>query len=171
MMASGRSNLIARSGAFTGLPSWLKSPALRCWKTRACNSISAGAAMSDELIGPGDHVKAESTSGAAFASVVRVLGRFQFTRHLAGDRLRRLDLFHQVVVPGALDFEMRRGAELDRLDQIVRHVGVDAGLLEGVERGARRPAADEPGLEIGLRRIGELAGLPHVIAMAADQMR
>src|SRR6266487_3727548 len=143
MMASGRSGLIARSGAFTGLPSWLKSPALRCWKTRACNSISAGAAMSDELFGPGDHVKAESTSGAAnamrsldliassmigsreyaarrkraaFASVVRVLGRFQFTRHLAGDRLRRLDLFHQVVVPGALDFEMRRGAELDRLD-------------------------------------------------------
>src|SRR2546430_11696385 len=66
-------------------------------------------------------------------------------------------LFRSVVVPGALDLEVRGRAELDGLDEVVRHVGVDAGLAERVERRAHRAAADEPGLQPGLRRVGELA--------------
>src|SRR5262245_10836903 len=76
------------------------------------------------------------------------------------DRLGRLHLHHQVVVPVAFDLEMRGGAEFDRLDEVMRHVGVDAGLQELVQRGPRRSAADEPGLEVDLRAVGELAGLP-----------
>src|SRR5882757_7164610 len=138
MMASGRSGVIARSGAFTGLPAWVKSPALRCWNARGCNSISAGAAIPDGASAGGDQVKAENTKDAAKArrtldliassmayapkrcgapnrraastSVVRVLGRRRFQRalHLGRDRLRRLDLLHQVVVPGSLDLEVGR---------------------------------------------------------------
>src|SRR6185437_4256118 len=87
------------------------------------------------------------------------------------NRTGRRDLLHQVLVPLAFHLDVRGGAELDRLDQIVVDVGVDAGLTERVERRARRAAADEPGLEILLRRIVELAGFPDVVAVAADQMR
>src|SRR6516225_10501887 len=69
---------------------------------------------------------------------------------------RRLHLGHQVVVPLALDLEVGGGAEIGGLDQIMRDIGVDAGLQELVHRSSRRTAADEPGLEPGLRRIGEL---------------
>src|SRR3954470_15537567 len=84
---------------------------------------------------------------------------------------RGLHLRHQIVVPLAFDLEVRGGAEVGGLDQIVRNIGVDAGLHELVQRSARRAAADEPGLEPRLRRVGELAGLPDIIALAADQMR
>ena len=52
------------------------------------------------------------------------------------DRFRGLYLFHQVVVPFAVDLEVRSGAEFDRLDKIVREVGVDGGLTESIERRA-----------------------------------
>src|SRR5690606_6149953 len=53
---------------------------------------------------------------------------------------------HQVVVPlVAVDLDVCRRAEQDRLDEVVVEVHVQAGLVEGVERCARRTAADEPG--------------------------
>src|SRR6185503_10105422 len=84
---------------------------------------------------------------------------------------RRLHLGHQIVVPLALDLEVRGGTEVCGLDQIVRDIGVDAGLHELIQRGSRRAATDEPGLESDLGCIAELAGLPDIVAMAADQMR
>src|SRR5437763_12771717 len=59
--------------------------------------------------------------------------RGQRALDLGRDRLRRPDLRHQIVVPFALDLEMRRGAELDGLDKVMRSIGVDAGLAERVE--------------------------------------
>src|SRR5579883_406018 len=84
---------------------------------------------------------------------------------------RRLHLGHQVVVPLALDLEVGGGTEIGGLDQVMRDIGVDARLQELVPRSPCRAATDEPGLEPGLRRVTELAGLPDIIAMAADQMR
>src|SRR4249920_352511 len=76
---------------------------------------------------------------------------------LAGqDRSGRLHLLHEVVVPFAFDLEVGGGAKFDGLDQIVIDVGVDAGLPERVKCSTRRTAADEPGLEILLRRVDEL---------------
>src|SRR5436190_14674067 len=83
---------------------------------------------------------------------------------------RRLHLGHQVVVPLAFHLEMGGGAELDGLDQVMRDIGVDAGLQELVGRSTRGAAADEPGLQPRLRRIGEFSCLPDIVAMAADQV-
>ncbi|CDX56300.1 Copper-containing nitrite reductase (modular protein) [Mesorhizobium plurifarium] len=90
---------------------------------------------------------------------------------LRGNRLGSFDLHHQVVVPGSIDGEVRGGAELDSLDQVVIDVGIDAGLPEGVERRARRTAADEPGLHVLGRGVRELASFPDEVAVAADQVR
>ncbi len=49
-------------------------------------------------------------------------------------------------IPIAGDCENGRRAELERLDQVVVDVGVDAGLLEGVEGRACRAAGYEPSL-------------------------
>src|SRR5215831_14551131 len=84
---------------------------------------------------------------------------------------RRLHLGHQIVVPLAFHLEVGGGAEFDGFDQVMRDIGVDAGLQELVGRSSRRAAADEPGLQPRLRRIGEFSGLPDIVAMAADQMR
>src|SRR6266702_4451773 len=84
---------------------------------------------------------------------------------------RRLHLGHQVVIPLAFDLEVRGGAEVGGLDQVMRDIGVDAGLQKPVHRRSRRAAADEPGLEPGLRRVGEFSGLPDIDDMAADRMR
>src|SRR5215470_2453050 len=48
----------------------------------------------------------------------------------------RLHLMHQVVVPYAFDFEMRRGAKLEGLDHVVIDVGEDARLPKLIERRA-----------------------------------
>src|SRR5215831_14685505 len=74
----------------------------------------------------------------------------------------RFHLGHQIVVPLAFNLEVRGGAELGRLDQIVRDIGVDAGLQELVHRSPCRAASDEPGLEPGLGNVAELAGLPDI---------
>jgi hypothetical protein len=95
----------------------------------------------------------------------------RWRQSVRADRLRRLHLFHQVVVPLALDPEVRGGAKLDSLDEIMRDVGVDAGLTERIERRAGRSTADEPGLQAGFGRIGELAGFPNVVAVTSDEMR
>ena len=65
-------------------------------------------------------------AGPSFSSVGR-LWNFGGSLHLG----------HQVVVPLALDLEVRGGAKLGRLDQVVRDVGVDAGLQELVHRRSR----------------------------------
>src|SRR6516165_2900746 len=82
---------------------------------------------------------------------------------------RRLHLGHEVVVPLASDLEVRGGAEVGGLHQVVRDIGIDARLEELVHRSSCRNATDAPGLEPGLRRVTELAGLPDIVAMAADQ--
>ena len=89
----------------------------------------------------------------------------------AANRAGRADLLHQVVVPVAFDLEMRGSAKLDGLDQVMSDVGVDARLAERVERSTGRAAADEPGLKILFRPVGELARLPDIVAVATDQMR
>src|SRR5262245_60264262 len=86
------------------------------------------------------------------------------------DRLGRLDLPHQLVAPLALDLEMRGRPELDGFDHVVIDVAVDAGLQELVHCRARRAAAHQPGLLVDGWRICELSRLPHIIAMAADDM-
>src|SRR5258708_32320963 len=96
---------------------------------------------------------------------------FGSTELVRRDRARRRYLFHQVLVPLALDLDMGGGAEFDRLDQIVVHIRINAGFAERVERGARRAAADEPGLEILLRRVVVLCRLPNTIAAYAAYVR
>jgi hypothetical protein len=61
---------------------------------------------------------------------------------------------HQIVVPRTLDLELGESAEQHALYQIVIEIGVRAGLEEGIERCARGAAANEPGLKIGVGRIG-----------------
>src|SRR5262249_61712466 len=90
---------------------------------------------------------------------------------LDGNRFGRPDLRHQVVAPGTLDSEMGGGSELEGLNHVVIHVGVHAGLEKGVERRTRGAAADEPGLEVDRGRIGELAGLPDIVAVSAEKVR
>src|SRR5215813_2725933 len=114
-------------------------------------------------------------SMAVHSKLRRAPARSALSGHwpLAGRNLRRRPhLGHQVVVPlAAVHLEVRGGAELDGLDQVMRDVGVDAGLQELVNRSSRRAAADEPGLQPRLRCVGELAALPDIVAMAAEQMR
>src|SRR6476659_6930701 len=61
-------------------------------------------------------------------------------RSIGRDGSRSADLLHQVVVPLAFHLEVRGCSELHGFNQIMRHIGVDAGLLECVERSAGRPA-------------------------------
>jgi hypothetical protein len=63
---------------------------------------------------------------------------------------------------------MGSGAQIDGFDQVVVHVGVDAGLQEGVERRSCGTAGNVPGFEIDLGRVAELAGGPDTVAMPAD---
>ena len=67
--------------------------------------------------------------------------RHRLTELVSGaDRLRGAHLLHQVVVPFAVDLEVGGAPEFDGLDQIVRDVGVDAGLPEGIESSSSRTA-------------------------------
>jgi hypothetical protein len=86
-------------------------------------------------------------------------------------RLWRTHLFHQIVVPLAFDLEMRQCAKFHRFDQHVIEVDVNARLTEGVESCSRASTTDEPGLKALFRRVMEFARLPHIIAMATDEMR
>src|SRR5690606_37924073 len=65
---------------------------------------------------------------------------------------------HQVVVPFTCDLEMGSGAEFKSLDQIMVHIGIDAGLPERIESCSGRAARNEPGFLIDIRRCVELAG-------------
>src|SRR5690606_22758833 len=80
------------------------------------------------------------------------------------------NLLHQVVVPLAFDLHVTGSAQFKGLDEVVVDVGVDAGLLEGVERRTGRTARDEPGFQIAFGPVDELARGPDVVAMAADQV-
>ncbi len=84
---------------------------------------------------------------------------------------RRHHLFHQIVVPVAADQYMRRCPQVHGLDQVVVHIGIDARLQEGIERSPGRAPPDEPGLEVTVGQVVELAGLPDQIAMPANQVR
>ena len=66
---------------------------------------------------------------------------------------------------------MRHRAELHRFDKIVTEIGVNARLTKSIEGGSRASAPNEPRLEVLFWRIMETARLPHIIAMAADEMR
>src|SRR5690606_26617852 len=86
-------------------------------------------------------------------------------------RRRSADLGHEIVIPVALDREVSGSAQFGGFDQVVVHVGVHAGLPEGVERSSGRATSDEPGLKILGGRVGELAFLPHIVPVTADQVR
>ena len=75
---------------------------------------------------------------------------------------------HQIVVPVAGDLEVGGGTLFEGFDQVVVHIGVDARLLEGVVGRAGSTTRDEPGFLVELRRVGEFAGCPDLVAMAAD---
>src|SRR5690606_15123960 len=87
------------------------------------------------------------------------------------DRVRSLDLSHQVMIPLAFHHEVTCGAQLEGLDQVVVHVGVHARLLEGVERRTGRTARDEPRFHVAQGRVMELAMIPDPVAMTTDQVR
>src|SRR6056297_1867142 len=87
-----------------------------------------------------------------------------------GEFGRRQHLFHQVVVPIALDHHMARRAKVHRLDQVVVHIGVDTRLQELIERRPGGTAANEPGFKVAFGRVVELARLPDQVAMPADQV-
>src|SRR5579883_1884429 len=135
------------------------------------SGVSAAAIVAAPLARTANDMIEPRKGCAAAASVRTRTRRVEKTRRRAADRPWRANLLHQVVVPLPPHLDMRGGAELDRFDQIVRDIGVEAWLAERVERRAGRAAADEPGLQILFRRIGELAALPDIIAMAADNMR
>src|SRR5205085_712851 len=69
----------------------------------------------------------------------------------------RHDSCHQVIVPVALDLEVRRSTLLEGFDEVVVHVCVDTRLVERVERCACRAARYEPGFLVEFRRVSELA--------------
>src|SRR6478609_420393 len=195
MIASGRLSVTLDSGADACLPARVKSPLTRYEIAPGCSSTIAGrscksaaGALFSITIGATANGPARPAAQAMAnlilnainiaSSICLLAGR----RRIAGallssvglrsrDFRRRLHLGHQVVVPLAFDLEVGGGAELDGLDQVVRDVGVDTRLLEGVECRARGPAPDEPGLKTGFRAVGELPGFPDVVAVAADQMR
>ena len=87
------------------------------------------------------------------------------------DRLGRFHLFHQVVIPIALDPEMGSGAKLESLNHFMVHVGDDARLEEFGERRACRPTSDEPRLAVDLGRIGKLAGLPDIVGVPSNEVQ
>ncbi len=72
---------------------------------------------------------------------------------------------HQIVVPFTRDLEVGGSAEFKSLDQIVVHIGVDAGLLERVEGCSGGTTRNEPGFLIDVGRRIELAGRPDIIPM------
>src|SRR5690606_32572132 len=49
-------------------------------------------------------------------------------------------------------------------------VGVETGLLEGVEGSGGGASADEPGLVVHVRVVAELAVLPDVVGVATDEV-
>jgi hypothetical protein len=89
----------------------------------------------------------------------------------AGDGYGGFTRIRQIFVPVAFDLEVGRGAEIDRFDQVVREIGMDAGL----PKLCRAPRPPDPPRsarsQVPLRRVDELAGLPHVVAVAADEIR
>src|SRR3984893_4101617 len=87
------------------------------------------------------------------------------------NRLWRTHLFHQIIVPLAFNLEMRHRAELHRFDEIVTEIGVNARLTKSIESGSRASTPNEPRLEVFFWWVVEFAGLPHIIAMATDEMR
>ena len=87
------------------------------------------------------------------------------------DGARGDGLFHQVVVPFAIDFDGHQRAEVDGFDEVVREVGVYAGLLEGVHRSPCRAGGDDPGFQVLRRLVGEVAAFPDVVAVSADEVR
>src|ERR1019366_1365092 len=97
--------------------------------------------------------------------------RFDPGNFIRDNRLWRTHLFHQIVVPLAVDLEMCQRAEFHRFDQHVIEVDVNARLTKSIESGSRASTPNEPRLEILFRRIMETARFPHIISMAADEMR
>src|SRR5690606_33171461 len=77
------------------------------------------------------------------------------------DRARGGGKGHEIVIPGVAVHEHVGGrSQFDALDQVVVDVGVETGLLEGVEGSGGGASADEPGLVVHVRVVAELAVLP-----------
>ncbi len=81
------------------------------------------------------------------------------------------DLLHQIVVPFSLNLKMRQCAKFHRFDQVVIDIGVNARLTKSIEGRSYASAPNEPRLDVLFRRVMETARLPHIIAMAADEVR
>src|SRR6476660_9554559 len=104
-------------------------------------SITSGATAS----GPANPA-AQASARLSLNAISMAVARFEEGRRLQvgarcrsiglrrGNFRRRFHLGHQVIVPLSVDLEVGGTAELDGLDQIVRDIGVDAGLEESVER-------------------------------------
>src|ERR1019366_9426788 len=97
--------------------------------------------------------------------------RFDPGNFIRDNRLWRTHLFHQIVVPLAFDLEMCQRAEFHRFDQHVIEVDVNARLTKSIESGSGASTPYEPRLEVLFRRVMETARFPHIISMAADEMR
>ena len=80
-------------------------------------------------------------------------------------------LLHQIVVPFSLNLKMRQCAKFHRFDQVVIDIGVNARLTKSIEGRSCASTPNEPRLDVLFRRVMETARLPHIIAMAADEVR
>src|SRR5450631_3761429 len=97
--------------------------------------------------------------------------RFDLGRFIWNYGLRRAHLLHQIVVPLAFNLEMRQRAKFHRLNEHVIEININTRLTKSIESRSGASTPNEPGLEALFRRIVEFARLPHIIAMAADEMR
>lgn len=79
-----------------------------------------------------------------------------------------MNLHHSVVNPGAFDLERSGRTHFECLNHAVTGINIETGLEEIGRRRGSRSAGHEPSLERGIR--GELARLPHVDAMTADNV-
>lgn len=65
------------------------------------------------------------------------------------DRMRRSHLFHEIIIPLAIDGNMRGAAKQDRFDEVVVDIGVNARLLKRVDDRNGLATKHRPGFPIG----------------------
>ena len=60
-----------------------------------------------------------------------------------------LELYHEIIIPLALDIHVGRRTEQHRIDQVVVEIHIQSRLLEFIQGRTRRTSRNEPGFLIG----------------------